>query len=298
MKLNTLRYIAYKKVCIETAAAVLAPFVIFAVIKFAGNYFHWFEFQFTVWQGAVFLLAQPMLIVIGIAVRIVNRHDTKVFHELYSNVRDIRQQKRQKYKEIVQDFSKEYYIISDVKPVPGHCGTFKIFFRYPVKSDVAKELVPEVRMHNSLISFIITGKHEITCQLEKHLKADEETFPLMCGGVETLVDNPYCFDLNKATIVWQNEGHVHEKKIFINGDCLSCKVDSLKYAFDFLINGVSKGTFYGVYNESSNQIVVDIAEISKKECKNKNCIIRLSFDKSVSIRLPLPQVLAVNTVAA
>jgi hypothetical protein len=265
------------------------------VIKNLFFYGSIFDQEPTLLKMLLVMFGPPLLSIPVIIWRLKKGHDVKLVVEWQEKKQVRAQEKRNRYRSAVEEFSILYYRIVNIVPSLEKLGYFTVYFAEPVKYENSDDVRPDIRFGNIAIPFKPTGECEVFCNFEKGLKADMEKISITCGESSFEIDNPYQMNLRASHLSWQNEGHSHEKLIYIDGDCLPNKVNGLQYAFDLLIKGELRGTFYGSYDHVSDKIVVSISEVSKKECTGKECVLRLSYDKRIKAILPQPQVFVTNS---
>ena len=295
MKITKNRITARRVVLWQSIIWVVTPFASLGLIRFLGNYFHFFNFIPSPWLAFSYVVAQPVAAGIVTFLRIRDGADTKLLNKWDAERKARLDSNNSELRGIVEEFQGFYYQIILVEPVRGKHCVFRVLFRNPVRNPEIKEARPILMVGGVAVSFTITGEREVTCSLERCLKVTAKEFLLECGGNSFVVANPYYMNSVPHSVSWQNEGHSHEKRVFIDANCFPYRTSSAYYGFDLLVQGQYRGTFYGSYILSKNAVVINIADVKKSDCDGRECVLRSAFDKSCRIVLPPPKIFAINT---
>ena len=286
MKITNTRIAARQHIFAITLLYTIIPLAIFALIQ------RIFKLNILGFWGLVGVLCvHPIVAAVITLLRIRSGDDTKVMLRWDQNRALKLAQRNEKLQKVIASAQETCYIIESIEPVPSELCVFKITF--PL--EILTQAPPLVVVNNVLVPIKIIDSKTVLCFVEKVVTATDETMHFSCGESSITLPNPYFMNIQPSAITWQNEGHAHEKVIYVDSSCLGVKDPRIHYRFDLLVNGAFYGTYFGKYHDQKDKLVIDIAGVNKKDCNNKKCIIRPVFDKTLKIELPKPQKLMVDT---
>lgn len=286
MKINRSRFFARRTIVLQNLAIVVAPFCLVSFIMSRLG------FKASSLFLAIFLVAQPVLVVILTAYRLRMNHDGELLKKWYQK----KERKISKMKLKIQSLKvgviNEYYSISNIVSEENEMCIFRILFQ----NEILDKAMPVIYLNDTKVPLRKISTFEVVCYAEKVINPDVEKLIFKSGESEYCVDNPYFMfdDIPKNEIIWQCEGHIHEKNIYINGKYFPYKNVQSLYLFSLHVDGKNLGEYSGKYVPKLNSIVIGIGSIKKSQCQHDNILIKPSFAIGKKIILPSPTVISVN----
>jgi hypothetical protein len=98
----------------------------------------------------------------------------------------------------------------------------------------------------------------------------------------------------EGNIIWQCEGHLNEKYIYISKSCFPYLMKNGQVVFSLFSGNKFIGEFTGKYIQEKECMIIPIPTVNKSQCFGKTCILRPYNDDGVKIFLPKPEVILVN----
>ncbi len=287
MKINKDRIFARRYIIVKDLTILLIiSIVILEILKY-------FE-KLTPLYFIVIFTAPFLLTVLFYHVRIRFKEDGRRMEKLQAE----RLKEYHKGKDRVLEAKKEvktsFYMIRNIVPNPECAASFFVEFQ----TDFIKNVLPEITLLDTKLSIQRISDNTILCFTSGVLRASDEKLNFKSGKHEFSINNPYYHSsYGNQNTKWQCEGHKEERLIFINKECFPNAHVQALYRFDLLISNKVTGTFSGRYIPEENKIVVALWNtVHKKNCLQRECVIQLTEDKRVKIKLPSPEVFSSNYV--
>ena len=201
---------------------------------------------------------------------------------------------KEKFYNTQKTIQQDYYAISSISIEPSLICAFRVTF----KEEIISKAMPAIFINNIQVGIKKISNLEVLCYASKAINTKTERLVFKSGDYLYETANPYYIPENISIdkIIWQCEGNIKEKNIYINADCFPYKKVPVVYPFIFLINGKITGNFLGIFKPELKSIVVNTPGLNKKKCLCKNCVIKPAFDITVQIPLPRPTVTSLNNV--
>ncbi len=191
--------------------------------------------------------------------------------------------------ESVAEVQKEYYLIECIIPHPSRAAIFQIKFF----NQIIGLIMPIIYLNEKKLSLKLVDDFNVLCFAWGAIDSQVEKLVFKCGSSEKILSNPYFIqDIPPEGIVWQCEGHSDERKIHLDSRYFPYVTDT-PYPFIMLIGGKSFGEYTGLYAPDKGALVVNISNLSKKQCEKKCCCLKPSFGGK-KIFLPTSTVQSVN----
>lgn len=181
------------------------------------------------------------------------------------------------------------YHIKQVSGVHKKPYTFGIELDDPIYKDA----LPTVKINGAVTPIQILNSKSILSFASDVISTEEKTLNFSVGKNVFPLINPYLMDMSEnENILWQNEGHSHQKIILLPKEMFPNANEFVIYGFKMYIGNQLHNSFEGTYDPKIEKIVIPLGNgIYKRQCAGKKVALRTMFGKGNRFVLPKPSIL-------
>jgi len=206
----------------------------------------------------------------------------------------IKQEKMEELKVIqnrlneLKEETKHLYFVQNVEISNVH----PLAFIVTIQPNFIHGILPEILVNGSVVTKQKLSDNQIMIFCRGILKATDAEIVLTIGTETYTYANPFCISFQNAVSAWQCEGHAKERVIFIELKQDSKISGAFVIPIQLLVN--NRIHFEGEGTLTRNILTIPIPTVHKRDCINRDCIVRLKYKVSEKLLLPKPEVFIVN----
>jgi hypothetical protein len=196
---------------------------------------------------------------------------------------------RTELKHLKEDM-KGSYVVENVFIVPEH----PLALMFELKDEIFENLLPRVLINGEHVPVVRKDNKRIICYLSKVISTESDHLTMLVGKTKFEMRNPYFLNPVMDGVVWQCEGHAHERQIVLSSNQMPYAMPQLSYPFSLYIQNKLQGEFIGTLE--GEQMVIPIKAVRKTDCDGKIVTLRANFGRGVTMTLPPPCKVALQKI--